>query len=247
MKRIISFCVLGIIAVSAATAQAPSDTLRNSLTKGAKAIQFSVLSNFTLGSFNGATFSGKWQLSNRRALRFGIDVFGDFESSEINTVSENRNSDGQVTTSNDDEIIDDSDFFVTLNSYFIAYPNPDAPINFYTGIGPTLSWSTGTREEETVSSTSATPITSTTAVNTDDSRFFGGLGFLLGVEWFINSRISLTSEYGITASYQFSSTTTESVQSRSDDLIERNNEVDESDDRFRIDGNGVRFGLSVYF
>lgn len=247
MKRILSFFALLVLSISTVAAQTPADTLKNSLTNGAKAIQFSVLSNFTLGAFNGATFAGKWQLSDRRAIRLGFDIEGSFQDIETNSSTQSIDNQGGETISSEDQIVDNEDFRITVNGYYMAYPNPADAINFYTGIGPALSWSIGNREIEVITTSTNTELISTRDETIDESQFFAGLGFILGVEWFINSRISLTSEYGITASYQLSSSTLDRTQRFSDTSVEIRNEQDVSGDRFSVLGNGVRFGLSVYF
>ena len=247
MKRVLLLLVALVFFVAPLSVQAQKDSLRTSLIEGAKALQFGVATNFTLGAFNGSTFSGKWQLSDRRALRVGFDISGRITNSETTTTREAVSSLGdentELTEANNDEL----DFFIRLNAYYMAYPNPGGRMNFYTGIGPTLTYSVGNQEIGATTSSSGSPQTVLADETSDDSRVGVGLGFILGVEWFINRRLSLTSEYGISAFYSVFSEESDSISTLTTNESIRATHVDRSDDQFFVSGNGVRFGMSVYF
>ncbi|MEX2632981.1 MAG: hypothetical protein WD267_03030 [Balneolales bacterium] len=112
---------------------------------------------------------------------------------------------------------------------WMNYTNPDSNIKFYYGYGPGIdlgyTWSTADFVSQERTSQSST---------------FGisGIGYA-GVEWFFQSSMSLHAEYLATVRVD---------HYRSKNNAETNvvrNKVNNTE--FQLGGNGVRFGLSVYF
>ncbi len=109
--------------------------------------------------------------------------------------------------------------------------NPDADIKFYYGYGPGLGFGVNRRISE-----------QTDAKSTMQSLSFvvEGIGYT-GVEWFFQPSMSLHAEYG--GAVRISHT-------RIKDKLESSGseEVDNTYmTSFNLGGDGVRFGLSVYF
>lgn len=228
------------------TAQAQTDTLRTSLKKGAGSLQFRVTPNLTLGSFDGATFSGKWHLSNRKALRIGIDISGFYTNSETNTIRQSTNSQGGLSTETTVEEGERNSTSLSIRSYFMAYPNPGGAMNFYTGIGPFVTWSVGNEDDNTVRTLQGGQMVFNDETG-DNSQFNVGLGFVLGIEWFVQSRMSLTAEYLVSAFYSTVSNDFDGVQTDSVTDAQQTNVSESSISQIRIAGNGARLGISVYF
>ena len=253
MKHIVLFLGWLLIISTPVYAQVQQDTLTNGLKKGARALQFRVQPSFTLGSLDGAVFSGKWHTGDQRAIRIGISVAGRF-SNDDNTTTRSTidNSDGENEFVNIDEVDSEShSFSISLNSYYLFYPNPGSSINLYAGAGPTLLWVTGSSDDlrrsinENISQESVR--TRITEGNTNSNQIQAGLGFALGAEWFMNDSMSLIAEYKLTALYTVFSAESNGIETDSDSEFERANEFERSSNRFELRASGALLGLSVYF
>ena len=75
MKLTTSLILTTILLLSSNQAQEKQDST-DYLNAGLWSIQFGIAENFTLRSFNGSTFSGKYQFTDKSALRLGITMNG---------------------------------------------------------------------------------------------------------------------------------------------------------------------------
>lgn len=139
----------------------------------------------------------------------------------LNTVYAERDdtfgSRGEIDLSN-------LDFNIFINFSWMHYLNPGADMKFYYGYGPgvSLGYSQGTNSRE-----DGSKLTGTT------KRYaIAALGYA-GVEWFFHHTMSLHAEYG--ASLRFSYRNREIGISETEDKV------------VRAGGDGVKFGISVYF
>lgn len=177
------------------------------------ALQFQITNNFTLGDFQGSVISAKRQFSERRAFRFGAAVSSSFR---------NRTDEGIAGEQSRDR----NTHFIRLNAQFVRYPVTERALKMYWGVGPTARF--GRSKQEPGSG----------GTETRQWTVAGGAEGRLGVEWFVQSQISLTAEYGAGLEYERHVQTTDLEGDREQKLTET---------RFALGARPVRFGVSVYF
>jgi hypothetical protein len=167
-------------AQSAETQAAP----KNSLEKGAWALQFALDSDNLLTSYGGSV-ALKRHVSARTAFRVGFDY---------GLLTQDQEFEAGATT---DTNYQNFGMFV----HFLRYTDPEAPVHFFWGTGPFGSYS---RSESTQSESYATSesVAETWSVGIDGR---------IGVEWFATRTLSFHAEYFGTASFQRSERTTTTV------------------------------------
>ena len=217
IKRLLYITILSPL-LTFTIAQAQDTEQPSPLAEGSKALQFQISDNFNLNSFSGTLVSYKRHLSEDRANRIGLSLNSRYTTSDF---------------PDDDNERDDSDTDISLGIEYtrMHYTNPDSEIKFYYGYGTGVNfgYDRSVRDE-------------TNLKITDRSALYGisGIGYA-GVEWFFHSSMSLHAEYrgAIRLSHRRAKRTTES---NSVEDTNRNNGTS-----FSLGGDGVRFGLSVYF
>ncbi|MDR9418149.1 hypothetical protein [Gracilimonas sp.] len=220
MKQFYKLTSIVILLLISSTLTLQAQEHEHSLIEGARAIQFQVNSNFTLGSFGGSALSYKRQLSEEKAQRFSLS----FQSALRNRTFPN--------SSNDQETTDFGTDIAAIISWQ-NYVNPQDEVKAYYGYGPGISFGYNSNNLERVNDTI-----------TQDRLTLGvkAIGYS-GVEWFISSSFSLHAEYraSFRATFESRKVITEDHQT-SQETTDKYNE-----NRFSLGSNGVRFGLSVYF
>jgi len=181
---------------------------RNSLIGGSWSMQFKFMQDFTLTDFEGALISAKRHFTDKSALRFGLDLGFYFENIHESTDR------------------DKNWFDMSFTALYVYYTSPNAPINFYLGFGPKISYGR-----------------TKTVYDDDDATYdyyrnwaIGVVG-VWGVEWFVTKRISLICEYG--AGLLYNSAINEKQRSGGNSAIKTH--------RFQLFSDSVDFGVSVYF
>ena len=193
--------------------------------KGKYALQFQISDNFNLTNFQGTTFSGKYHLSSKSAVRLGLSLdFGDTEQDATTNQYDTVN----VATNN----LDQNSFGITVNTQYIQYIIETNEIAFYCGGGPFINYNTLSRE------TKLTGTSNDRYYKENSDNFSIGLDLIFGVEWFFNKQMSLSAEYGLNFSYR-----TRSQENKPNDLVSL--KTDETS--YQISGNNINFGISVYF
>ncbi len=220
MKKL--FLFLMILALTTCTLHARE----NSLEKGKKALQFGVNSNFTLGSFQGSAISIKKHNSDGSAWRFGMSLYLDFGG-----IGHSRWTEDSLIV---DDNGDDNSQKIGLDLQKIFYPNREAEVNIYYGLGPTLVFENSKRQSYAYSSMDI-------RTKTDKAWRVGGR-VLVGAEWFATKNISLMAEYSSSLLYRYRKTTQET---RYDNGSVDGTEY--SSDALQFASSYVRFGLSAYF
>lgn len=86
---ILVFCT-GFGTVYAQTDELPKIDTKNSLLKGAWALQFQINNNFSVSSFQGSTLSAKRHFSNKKAMRFGVSLSGSISEQDQSSIIENE-------------------------------------------------------------------------------------------------------------------------------------------------------------
>ncbi len=167
-----------ILCCSTSFSQTPqSDSLKpkNSLEKGAWAVQFGIGKNFTLTNFAGASFTIKRHFSKNFGLRLG---FGTNLSDESGSYFDTN----AVIAQN--EI---NHTFFNFNLLILYYINPSKEFNIYFSAGPTLGY--GFERSSTTSGVNF--VNQTYKLNS-----FGGEAGL-GAEYFISRSFSVFGEYSV--------------------------------------------------
>jgi len=186
--------------------------------EGSKALQFQISDNFNLSSFSGALFSYKRHLSEDKAYRIGVSL--------ISQYTMNNFPDSDIDQ--DDTLLN---FGLGVEYTRMHYTDPDAEIKFYYGYGPGINVGLNriVRDQG-----------NTTYTNRDALFGISGIGYA-GVEWFFHSSMSLHAEYR--GSIQLNHR--RAKQSREEEFSEEANRNNRT--TVTLGGDGVRFGLSVYF
>ncbi|MBI5867235.1 MAG: outer membrane beta-barrel protein, partial [candidate division Zixibacteria bacterium] len=164
------------------TGDSASAAPKHSLHAGAWALQFSVGSNFTLGTFDGTTISIQKHTSDRAAWRLGVSISGNVSRQDFNMTT----LQDTVTQSSDHKSNNDSQA-IRLGLTRVVYPRTPSRLNVYYGLGPRLSYGRD-HQEIFVSYPNKSIHTQTT--------WSAGAGLLLGVLYFPAKGIGLSAEYG---------------------------------------------------
>lgn len=215
--------LLGILGLGATPAQAQQEEDTGppeALHPGAWALQFAVGENFTLESFSGSTLSLKWHLSAPSALQSGITVETSSSDREMDT------EEGTQQDSNDSRRL-------TLSLSYVNYPllgHRETSIEPFFAVGPQFSY---------VDSSSERTLNDSLEVRQSSKGWALGLGAMLGAEWFVHRQIGLHAAYRVGGVFQ--------RETFKRQLGGEEEEEGPKDERFAIQANGVRFGVSVYF
>lgn len=191
---------------------------------GKFALQFQISDNFNLTNFQGTTFSGKYHLGKRDAVRLGLSL--DFGDSEL---------DGQT---NQFDTVNVAKINATQNSFgfnvkaqYIKYLIETNTVAFFSGVGPFFSYN------ETTNKTNSEGTPEDKNYRNSADQYSLGLDLLLGVEWFFTKNMSLSAEYGLKFMYR-----SRTNSYNSEIIAGSTNETS-----YSITGNDINFGISVYF
>lgn len=212
---------------------------KENLTAGSWSLQFGVANNFSLSSFGGTLITAKKHYSKSKAFRAGFIINGrlidvnDEQSHISNDVLTTNKSSGNQKLLN-----------ISLKTLFLNYSTNQRRLNPYWGIGPNFEINLSKSNNNQSSN-----------FKTENWTWSGAIGVegVLGMEWFLNSNISIFAEYSLSALFRYTKTngkTTgtgfkgETNSVRKDFII--NFPVNVSK-RVKSSPNTVRFGLSAYF
>jgi len=216
VRALAALCILALIACPSAYAQSDDQSDRTPDIDDRWALQFQVVNglNLSLTPFQGALISAKKQFSNQRAFRIGVDLNASVRRS---------------TTERDvgpDRDRNQNDQSVGVTAQWIRYPVHDGRLRAYWGLGPTVRFSRSARSTDIDDETDE--------MNKNDALTLrGGAIGVLGAEWFVRSRISLSAEYRARLTY----------------LYGRNEQGVEVDTQHQVSlgSRGVLVGVSLYF
>lgn len=186
------------------------------------ALQFQISDNFTLSSFQGSTFSGKYHFENEDAVRIGFSVYG--FSGENRTVNVFEPEATTVTNAL-------NTFSFGIRCDYLFYYRSFSNSFIYFGGGPFYS----TRNQEINESVLHDL---DTKISDIDSQKYGA-HIVFGVEWFPTKFIGISAEYG----YEFYREKTE----RKIQYEVADGSIFGEEESRNAAANSVLFGLSVYF
>jgi hypothetical protein len=207
-----------------------SEQSKSAETKNTWALQFQVLENFKINTFEGSTISLKKVLSDCSSLRFGVSInttLSDVDEENKTTIAKNSQKYDQVS--------------LNVSSFYLWNTPIKNDVSAYCGIGPTLSFG---HYKTTLKNEGSNDETYTTTENIITENTFGiGVSGVIGVEWFVKDNLSILGEYETIAIYNFTKTKTEANQnnSSSDNTIEKKGNV------FKFSSVGAKLGISIYF
>jgi hypothetical protein len=241
-KRFLFLFVVSMIAYFSSNAQNKSlDSI--SLREGVWALQFGISSNFTFTSFQGTTFSAKYQLSDKSAIRGGISIAG--SSSDGNNSAFGLYADTSIGSLSNLKSSSSSQSISFILQY-LWYVNPNGPIHFFVGIGPSVSYSY-------TQSSSSNPNNNTSYLYTyisgsSSTQWGAGVAASIGGEWFLSQWFSLRAEYGESLQYRWgSSTSMYDYSSTYTGYVPRHFENDGTSKGWSLANSAVSFGLNVYW
>lgn len=243
MYRVLGLVCLAAVGCLPAQAQSSAeDDAGPALRPGAWALQFQVNPNFTLGNFQGTLISAKRHQSAKSAIRLGLSLDAAFDVSESDRFSFRREEDTiQEDERQSEQHIDR--LGGTLVVQFLYYPSSPGDIRPFLGFGPRLSLARQTSETDPVPPSASVVQTR----RYEDKAWAAGLDGIFGAEWFIRSNLSVTGEYGLSATFRHSRRT-RTTRYVDENLQRRSIENEEDATRgLSVHGAPVKLGLSVYF
>jgi len=220
-----------------------SDT--TALKEGSWALQFGIASNFTLTSFQGATFAAKYQISNTNAIRGGVTINGNTNNGDgSNSDIVDDTSIGAASTSNSAKSTS-----ITFVIQYLWYMNPNAQVHFYIGIGPSFSYSYAYNSSgyNNLFFVNGHGYWSQQASSSNSTQRSIGAEGIAGVEWFACSWLSIHAEYNEGVQYQWGSTSASSGYSSTYPAnAPSHNNTNSNNNGWALNSSGVSFGLNIY-
>lgn len=98
---------------------------------GKFALQFQITENFSLSNFQGTVFSGKYNFSNRDAIRLGVSV----EYTDLNSDGTRSRPDTNLVDTNSRTT---NRFNIVINAQYLYTLTVLNDIGFFMGVGPFL-------------------------------------------------------------------------------------------------------------
>ena len=208
-----SALVIALLLLGVADAPAQEMERPHSLDADAWALQFGVGENFTLQSLLGSTVSLKKHMSPARAWQVGVTV-----NAHVSFAESGRSSSSSTL---DREELD-------ITAHYLSYPlldrDPREALQLYLGVGPRLQFTRHAQRQEP----SNGPAYTDTSVN-----WSLGVSGLVGAEWFVHRRISVSGAYRAALSYMRSSRDV--------------SEADLGHNTVSLNARGAWLGVSAYF
>jgi len=233
-----NFLTLSILILIFSTAifsqQADSSKQKDSpLHAGSWSMQFSY-SRLSFGSFKGGNISAKYHFTDKSALRFGVDIYADNSTKDVQ-----RNS--AQSTYSGNQNLDNSFIDIGITTDYIYYFSTTKPVNFFISSGTTFGIG---HSSNGANISSGIPDTLRAAARVKSNRWFVKANFSVGVEWLITSNFSIHGEYQTALMYQYTKTQESRNESVPDAQPTYSNSILKS---FRFLPAGALIGVSLYF
>jgi opacity protein-like surface antigen len=230
MKNIIQTIIVVLLSVATAVATPWSAQEKYQPEKGDQALQFQINSNFSLSAFEGDLISYKWMMSDRRGIRIGFGL-----NSHLGT-EEDSSEYPAADSLNENRSVDRWQHSLQVTALLVTVV-PSDKAWFYYGFGPTCGYTT---ENTDYDYTKPDPVRYSSG---DSQHFEAGVAGIAGVEWALNSFLTLHAEYRSEFLFQLRRTEYEGVRRGTELEYVSTTELH----YWRFTSRGVRFGLSVYF
>jgi hypothetical protein len=227
------------------------DTLleRNTLKAGAWAMQFGISNNFTLTSFQGSTFSIKYQLSDMAAIRGGISISTSSNNGNGTSFGTADSSFGSLPTNNSS-----SSQGISFNLQYLWYMNPSGPIHFFIGFGPSVSYS-NSQNNSAIANLGYSQNNNIVVYylynetqSSSTTQWGAGVTGSVGVEWFLSQWFSLRAEYGESLQYRWgSNSSTTNYFSAYVGYVGSQFKNSGTTNGWTLSSSSVSFGLNIYW
>jgi len=220
---------------------------RNSLKAGAWALQFGITSNFTLTSFQGTTISTKYHFSDRDAIRGGMTING-------STTNGNNSVFGWVGDTSYGSVPGNSSTDAANVSFilqYLRYMNPNGPVHFYFGLGPSVSYtySHSSSDKSSLYTSNFQGYWVRTVTTSSSTQWAIGWTCVVGVEWFACQWLSIRAEYSEGIQHQWGSTssTSDATSLTYPKYVPSHTNNPGTTKGWVLNSSGVSFGLSIYW
>jgi len=238
---------------TAASSDKPDTTSprQNLLKPDTWALQFGIASNFTLTSFQGSVLSIKRQLNSHEAIQLGIG--GSLANQNSTSNSSSRNELIDTLTYGNSGSGTNTGGSVQVNLQYVYYLNPDADVNIYVGVGPTIGYSRTIYKYDYIPVPPAPPdsvyIYYPSSNNQSYRSWNAGVTGMLGAECFILKFLSVHAQYRLNITYNESNSTYSSngVSYSNTRFFNSSASSQSKSHGWQLNPNSVLFGLSVYF
>ena len=243
-------CLLFVVFTISALAGEEKKEKQNSLHKGAWALQFEVqgsLLDFQLYDYLGQTFSGKYQLSDKRALRFGVELNGSVADID-HTVSASETA-GESDESTNQKLNNQSYSAVCQYMWYLRKNNG---FHFMVGLGPQMGFSFNDLDDR---SKYDFELTQEESPNMSEdyirkySSYHLGLAGSIGFEYFITSNLSTMMEFQSNCYIRYDVAKTTKNRTNADGIDDNDSFISDkrTSRQFSYGSTRVKIGLSVYF
>lgn len=211
--------LIGLLFSFSISANAQNESEEIKLPSERYALLFQIGENFNLSSFDGSVISFKYHFENSNALRIGVSISGSSYDEEYST-------DSQVFEDNATFLRDN--FYGRVNIEYLIYNELFKDITFLYGCGPFLAYFNNYTLEENEDQSN---------YSTEETEWNYGLDVKAGFEWFVSTNFSFIAEYSLT----FANSINELKVDGTYDISSTRTR-----DRFEVQGQGVKIGLTVY-
>lgn len=236
--------ILVLFAIQSVALAQEDKPFESPLKKGARALHFKVVSDFSLESFEGTAISAKYHLSSSRAIRVGLSFSGTHEDkTEIEGRTDEHSTYDEIYTQTRD--IKNTYYGFDFLSHYTFYSNPENRVNFFIGFGPHFGFSKDDTyaHYEYLLEWTGEDIDSSWINNSNRTAIIDnweiGLSSIIGLDLLVTQNISLMAEYGILFDYIW----TNEKENYNNDTHGYYNKTT----TFSFKSNGVKLGLAVYF
>lgn len=242
---------LALFAIHSVVLAQDDKPFESPLKKGAKALQFKIISDFSLDFFEGTAISAKYHLSPSRSIRVGLSFGGTYEDkTDIDRTTNSYSSYEEVKTVTNDTKT--TSYSIDFLGHYTFYSNPKDRVNFFVGVGPHLGFA---KEDSDLNSEYLTERTGESIdtswvyhANEDDNidSWEIGISSIIGLELLATQSIGFVAEYGILFDYVWGNEN-EYYYSEYPYLDWHRNTDDSKSTTFKLSSNGVKLGLAIYF
>jgi len=245
-SRIFLFAVF-IITLSFTCKAQNQNSDSTALKCGTWALQFGISSNFTLTSFQGSTIGAKYQLSPSRAIRGGITLNGNTNNGP-SSYSGSIGDSSAGTMPGNSSVKSATISFVTQ---YIWYMNPNGPVHFYAGFGPSVLYSyyhNSFNNPYLYNNGNSQVFWVKENYNYTNTQWAVGGAAAVGVEWFACRWLSLHADYNEVIQYQWNSSSSNRSYNASANSNYISNALSNSGSSkgWTLNNSAVSFGLNVY-
>ena len=206
----------------------------HSLEKGSIGLFFQTTTGMRVLPFHGMVFSGKYHVSDARAVALSIGVTVNSRESDDNTWYDSGDHGHQTESS--------YDYSIGVTAMYMMYREPVSDLTPFLGLGPSFSGSYNHDEHEYWEDEFGVLHNSRLDETT---RWSAGMVGSLGFEFFLTNKISISAEYRMNVNYSWYDRTLDDWRYDSDGDTHSYNKSKYGE--FDVDYDRLDLGLVLYF